>query len=214
MRRLTASAESCVFGKQSLGPLRCGRPGLGGRAPPPWPAPLLPKLRGDFAEFLDHGSPDRLGMFYPPTCVGLRYGHLAAPQGFFSEAWAHSLRQKPSSATSAVVGGGLPCPPAYVASRGRPEPRRATLLRHPVGRSPRRWCGNVDPLRIGYAFRPRLSPRLTLGGLASPRKPWVYGGGVFHAALATHASILAPGGSTAGHPAASLPTGRSPTDRP
>ena len=34
-----------------------------------------------------------------------------------------------------------------------------------------RWCGNVRPLRIGYACRPRLSSRLTLGGLASPRKP-------------------------------------------
>ena len=31
--------------------------------------------------------------------------------------------------------------------------------------------GNVDPLRIGYAFRPRLSSRLTLGGLALPRNP-------------------------------------------
>ena len=43
------------------------------------PAPLLPKLRGHFAEFLKLGSPDRLGMFYPPTCVGLRYGRLGAP---------------------------------------------------------------------------------------------------------------------------------------
>ena len=31
--------------------------------------------------------------------------------------------------------------------------------------------GNVDPLRIGYACRPRLSSRLTLGGLALPRNP-------------------------------------------
>ena len=30
---------------------------------------------------------------------------------------------------------------------------------------------NVCLLRIGYAFRPRLSSRLTLGGLASPRNP-------------------------------------------
>ena len=38
-------------------------------------APLLPKLRGHVAEFLNEGSPDRLGILYPPTCVGLRYGH-------------------------------------------------------------------------------------------------------------------------------------------
>ena len=38
---------------------------------------LLPKLRRDFAEFLNHSSPDRLGILYPPTCVGLGYGHRA-----------------------------------------------------------------------------------------------------------------------------------------
>ena len=37
-------------------------------------APLIPKLRGQFAEFLNQGSLLRLGIFYPPTCVGLRYG--------------------------------------------------------------------------------------------------------------------------------------------
>jgi hypothetical protein len=37
-------------------------------------APLLPKLRGQFAEFLDEGSLVHLGMLYLPTCVGLRYG--------------------------------------------------------------------------------------------------------------------------------------------
>ena len=68
-------------------------------------------------------------------------------------------------------------------------------------------------LCIGYAFRPRLSSRLTLGGLALPRKPWVYGGGVFHAALVTHASILTSGRSTAGRPAASPPPESSPTTR-
>ena len=39
-------------------------------------APLLPKLRGHFAEFLNKGSPVRLRIFSSPTCVGLRYGRL------------------------------------------------------------------------------------------------------------------------------------------
>ena len=39
---------------------------------------LLPKLRRYFAEFLNHSSPDRLGILYPPTCVGLGYGHRAS----------------------------------------------------------------------------------------------------------------------------------------
>jgi len=37
-------------------------------------APLLPKLRGQFAEFLDGGSLVHLGLLDQPTCVGLRYG--------------------------------------------------------------------------------------------------------------------------------------------
>ena len=43
----------------------------------PTEAPLLPKLRGQFAEFLNQSSPDRLGILYLPTCVGLGYGHRA-----------------------------------------------------------------------------------------------------------------------------------------
>lgn len=30
-------------------------------------------------------------------------------------------------------------------------------------------------MSIDYAFRPRLRPRLTLGGFTFPRKPWVFG---------------------------------------
>ena len=67
-------AESCVFDKQSLGPFRCGPLGLRERVPSPAGAPLLPKLRGRYAEFLNHGSPDRLGMLYPSTCVGFGTG--------------------------------------------------------------------------------------------------------------------------------------------
>src|SRR5690606_6664970 len=39
-------------------------------------APLLPKLRGHFAEFLNESSLDHLRILSSPTCVGLRYGHL------------------------------------------------------------------------------------------------------------------------------------------
>lgn len=37
-------------------------------------APLLPKLRGHFAEFLNHSSPERLSILNLTTCVGLGYG--------------------------------------------------------------------------------------------------------------------------------------------
>ena len=78
--------------------------------------------------------------------------------------------------------------------------------------APRARCRNVCLLRVGYASRPRLSPRLTLGGLALPRKPRVHGGRVTLSSLATHASILTPMRSTVGRPPASPPMGSSPTD--
>jgi hypothetical protein len=57
--------------------LVCATPsGSGREGLHPTGVPLLPKLRGRFAEFLDQGSLDRLGMLYQPTCVGLGYGHL------------------------------------------------------------------------------------------------------------------------------------------
>src|SRR5437660_10932946 len=41
-------------------------------------------------------------------------------------------------------------------------------------------AGILNLLSIVYALRPRLRSRLTLGGRAFPRKPWVYGGQEFN----------------------------------
>jgi hypothetical protein len=68
-------AEPCVFSKQSPEPLYCNSLPLPGRAGSRPGAPLLPKLRGEFAEFLNEGSHSRLRIFSSPTCVGLRYGY-------------------------------------------------------------------------------------------------------------------------------------------
>ena len=74
-----------------------------------------------------------------------------------------------------------------------------------------RWYRNINRLCIDYAFRPRLSSRLTLGGLAFPRNPWAFGGGVSHPSLATHSSILTRPRSTTVHTGASRRGRRSPT---
>jgi hypothetical protein len=74
-----------------------------------------------------------------------------------------------------------------------------------------RWYRNINRLCIDYASRPRLSSRLTLGGLAFPRNPWAFGGGVSHPSLATHASILTRPQSTPVHTDASRHGRRSPT---
>src|SRR5207237_10301501 len=60
-----------------------------------------------------------------------------------------------------------------------------------------RGYGNINPLSIDYALRPRLRSRLTQGGLAWPWNPWSSGGRVSHPAFATHACILTPTTSTA-----------------
>ena len=76
-------AETCVFGKQSLGPFHCGPLRLSGVNPRhPTGASLLPKLRDHFAEFLNESSSERLSILCSPTCVGLRYRHLHLARGF------------------------------------------------------------------------------------------------------------------------------------
>ena len=60
-------AETCVFDKQLPGPILCDLLSQ---------APLIPKLRGQLAEFLNNPSPVGLRIFFLSTCVGLRYGHI------------------------------------------------------------------------------------------------------------------------------------------
>ena len=138
-------------------------------------------------------------------------GSLTSPNGS-----ASGLRHVPC---------GFACTAPYALTPGRPPPGTATLLRHSPGLptagsvrappSPRRdpaarsaspgsagtavhGYGNINPLSIGYACRPRLRPRLTLGGLACPRNPWSIGGRASHSPFATHACILTHAASTAG----------------
>ena len=66
-------AETCVFAKQSPGPILCGSVSR---------APLIPKLRGQLAEFLNNPSPVGLRILFLPTCVGLRYGLRRYTQSF------------------------------------------------------------------------------------------------------------------------------------
>jgi hypothetical protein len=66
--------------------------------------------------------------------------------------------------------------------------------------APTHGYGNINPLSIDYACRPRLRSRLTQGGLAWPWNPWSFGGRVSHPSFATHACILTRVASTAGSP--------------
>ena len=129
-------------------------------------------------------------------------------------AWA-----PPYSLTPGQPSPGFTYPPASLhclPPRGgsdRPAPKdRHPLSNHVSAWACTQWYRNINRLCIDYAFRPRLSSRLTLGGLALPRNPWEFGGGVSHPSFATHACILTRVRSTTGSPAASLPTRRSATN--
>jgi hypothetical protein len=116
----------------------------------------------------------------------------------------------PYTLTPAQPPAGFSCPPAsphrltttrQVPSH-RPLPRRFVdsrwLAQRGSSGSLLRGYGNINPLSIDYASRPRLRSRLTQGGLAWPWNPWSFGGRVSHPAFATHACILTRATSTAG----------------
>ena len=105
-----------------------------------------------------------------------------------------------------------------------PGSQRSTTL-DPKAHGSRRWLaqrgsswallrgyGNINPLSIDYASRPRLRSRLTQGGLAWPWNPWSSGGRVSHpvfrySCLHSHSCHLHSWITPLLHPA----TRRSPT---
>ena len=126
---------------------------------------------------------------YPPVSVLVRAA-WALPRDFSRR---HGIRDFAMGLVSrlGMCGDRISLGPSLRAFTGDVQnPARVSFPVVPsVVARPRRH-GNVCPSCIGCASRPRLSSRLTLGGLASPRKPWVFGGAVSRRSLATHACIL------------------------
>ena len=77
IHRLATSHAPVFLVNSRLALVSAASSGSGREVRHPTEAPLLPKLRGQFAEFLNQSSPDRLSILYLPTCVGLGYGHCA-----------------------------------------------------------------------------------------------------------------------------------------
>ena len=143
---------------------------------------LLPKLRNNFAEFLNGGYLDHLRLLASPTCVGCGYGRvLDSSTRIFLGAWRQPHRA--NALTSPLgVHEALDLPGASPYRLGGPaNGRTGSLLAFSVppsmSWSPSPRHGNINPSSIAYAFRPRLRSRLTLGGMTCPRKPWAYGEG-------------------------------------
>ena len=164
-------------------------------------APLLPKLRGHFAEFLNNASPAGLRILSFSTCVGFRYGHIIHNSGF---SW------QPDSDASLLLFG----PRHVFGLHGRFAGHTPTSLA-PVFSFPgpvillcphisdHTWYRNFNLLSISYAFPPRLRPRLTQGRSALPWNPWIFGLEDSHLHLATHSGILSSQSSTAPYGTAS-----------
>jgi hypothetical protein len=167
----------------------------------PTGALLLPKLRSDFAEFLNEGYLDHLSILYLPTCVGFGTGTWNLPRGFsrrlgVRDSPAHSQLASRLGYRATAFHWKLP----YTLTAGQPSPATPSLPRPPIGQTIPTWHGNINPLAIDYAFRPRLRSRLTLSRRTLLRKPWAIGGGDSHPSFVTHASILTSEASTAGSP--------------
>ena len=94
-------------------------------------APLLPKLRGHFAEFLNHDSLDRLSILYLITCVGLGYGRLKPRvDAFLGSIGSPNPPIRGSHRVSGIMNGGFAYRSPYILRPGQPSPGSATFLRH------------------------------------------------------------------------------------
>jgi hypothetical protein len=75
---------------------------------------------------------------------------------------------------------GFACTPRSPLGRPLPSGRFPEPPASPHRSIAREWYWNLHQFPFGYAFRPRLRSRLTLGGRSFPRNPWAFGGGDSH----------------------------------
>ena len=149
-------------------------------------APLLPKLRGHFAEFLGNASSAGLGILSPSTCVGLRYGPVVRHSGFSRQALLALRYPYVCSASRLRLYAGV-FPPAWLLRLHRSFlSRHAFCARVPTFLVPRgtgisTCCPSATP--CGLALGPDL-----------PREDKLYPGNLGYSAdrIPTYLSLLIP----------------------
>ncbi len=93
--------------------------------------PLLPKLRGHFAEFLNHDSLERLSILYLITCVGLGYGQLEPHvDAFLDSIGSPNPPKKGVPSHLRHTGRAFNNTPPYMLRPRQPPRGPATFLRH------------------------------------------------------------------------------------
>ena len=130
-------------------------------------------------------------MFYPTTCVRLRYGYLKDMLSGFSREYDYPHCQIPPRRTpycQVQLGWWICLPSRYLACTSS----SSRWLQLPLSVIPSHIYGyrNLYLLSIDYAFRPRLRSRLTQSGRTFLWKPWVFGAWDSHPRSATHTGIL------------------------
>ena len=156
-------------------------------------APLLPKLRGHFAEFLNNTSSVGLRILSSSTCVGLRYGYGTNDSGFSRRTLVilpyFKFGRLADRVPSDILTSDAPSVFPMYSIHGYALdtcPRSSVIPQY----------RNFHLSSIGYGFRPRLRSRLSQSGSAWLWKPWIFGLEDSHLHLATHSGILSSRTST------------------
>ena len=136
--------------------------------------PLLPKLRGDFAEFLSESCLALLRIFFLPSCGGLRYGlSIISNAKFFLAIWNQHLQIRRSSTSRLTLTSWWIFLPT-VATRLYSHFQSTACLSScvpPLLITITPKYRNINRLSIAYAFQPELRIRLTPRGRACRGKP-------------------------------------------
>ena len=141
IQRLSTSHAPVFLVNSRLGLVTAAIGSFGRQGPTPPMAPLLPKLRGQFAEFLNQGSLDRLGILYLSTCVGLGYGQLHSSleaflgsMGFGTSTLRVGIVSQPHAVRICLDRGLRTCPRTTIAGDAIPSCVSPSLAYCGVGR--------------------------------------------------------------------------------
>ncbi len=132
IHRLTTSHAPVFLVNSRLALVSAASSGSGREVLHPTEAPLLPKLRGQFAEFLNQSSPDRLSILYLPTCVGLGYGHhVNSLEVFLDSVGSLTSPKTARHRISELMPDGFAYRTSYMLTPGQPTPGLSYLPASP-----------------------------------------------------------------------------------
>src|SRR5690606_12459507 len=162
-------AETCVFAKQSPGPIHCGSLGLYTLPEHPFSRTYEVILPSSLTRV--HSLTLEFSSRLPVSVCGTGISRLA--RGF---SWQCEIRDSGAQCPlPSQLGVGwewdLPHSPPHCLDAHNQRRAHLILLRPPIAQTAGRWYRNINLLAIVYAYRPRLRSRLTLSGRAFLRKP-------------------------------------------